>query len=548
MNWAEAIAEFIVDCRIPCVFGFPGESTLPLYIALQRRKENVRHILARSPLGAAYMADAWARLSGGIGIVDTPGGIGSPFIAPAVSEAKNSSVPLLVLASGTASSKRDKWATSACNQQGLFAAISKKTVLANNYDDPYALCLASAELALSPRTGPVFVEIPGDYFNLTAIRSPNSTGPGPLQNPRFRPTCERHTLNGVVDAIAASNQIAILAGGGVHFAGASEALVSVSKRAGMPVATTLNGKGVFPEHDQLSLGVAGGKGLRSTNEYLSKCECVIVIGSKLGDKSTNGYTIFRDQFLIHVDSDPSELHPRVKNYLPVHSDARSFLEALLLVLPVKELSGLLPEKLPFWTRGVTHQLCEELTRLLPENGVLVADASVSSGWASAAVMFREQNQRLIAPRGTGSLSFALSASIGAQFARPDSKVVAIGGDGGLAMALGELETVARYKLPIKYILLNNSRLGLIDKHATELLGGKPISGDFTNVDWTAIARAFGWNATTVDSAGNIRATLRAALLSTKPEFLNVVIDADEESPDYVLTKERALGSKYTARY
>lgn len=145
---------------------------------------------------------------------------------------------------------------------------------------------------------------------------------------------------------------------------------------------------------------------------------------------------------------------------------------------------------------------------------------------------------MLAPRGTGSLSYALPAAIGAQIAAPESQVVGIGGDGAFLMSIADLESAVRFRLPIRYILLDNQRLNLIDKHARDILGGEPVSSAFGAIDWLDVIRGFGWKVIQVLSENQMDDELSRFFESEGPVVLHVRVPTDEMSPDYILTKNR----------
>jgi acetolactate synthase-1/2/3 large subunit len=532
---ADAVLTGLVASGVDTIFGFPGETSLPLYLAAQLRPD-LQHILARCPRCAGYMAEAYARVSGRVGVCDAPGGIGSPHVAPALLEGFNSSTPMLFLASGVSRAGRGRWATGECDQQQMFAPVTKRRVRLEVPDGAAQRIRAAAREAASPRGGPVFVEIPADI--LTMGVPDQSADSIPVYQP-YRPVPGPGVIAEVARCVRLACQPVIVAGGGIHLSGAAYSLRRLVAETGLPVATTLNGKGAVDENLPNALGVTGAKGAFATNDFVFAADCVIAIGTKLGDKSTDRYRWpHPGQTLIHVDCDPAELDRFGHPSIAVLSDAGEFCRAL-----VGELSGYryhgprFDADQPFWERGLTDHLCRRITRELGDEDIVVADASVASGWAGAAIRLRGARQRLLTPRGSGSIGYALPAALGAKQARPRARVFAIGGDGGLAMAVHEFETAVRARLPVTYFLLNNQRLGLIDKHAVELHGFQPVSAEFTPLDWQRIAAAFGWRSILVRSAGELDACWEEAVSGSQPTLVECVVPASECAPDFIITKQ-----------
>ena len=529
----ETLANTFAHAGVTHVFGFPGETSLPLYIGMQKTS-GIQHVLARCPRCAAYMAESYARVSGKLGICDAPGGIGSPFVTPALHEANNSSTPLLFLASGVDQHKKGRWTTSQCDQQHLFKAVTKATYLLDEAENTGKMLYEAMHTAITPRTGPVFFEIPADIF--AAESSAKKLPKFSINYPNYRISPDKKLLDEVVACLHRAKSPVIVAGGGVFLSKAVNEVQTLHATTGIPIATTLNGKGIVDEKNKNVLGVTGSKGSVEVNSYVQQSDCIVVLGSKLGDKSTNQYAWPRPgQTVIHVDADPKELKHLQEGYLPVLADIKVFVSELSELLKDWSIKPIvLPEKKIFWEEGATHQLCQLITDILPEDSILVADASVASGWAGAAVTF-SKNQRLVNPRGSGSIGYALPAAIGASFARPDKKIIAIGGDGGFAISMHEMETAARYRLPIIYFLLNNNRLGLIDKHATALLKGKPVSDQFIDVEWCAIAQSMGWAATRIDSPRELKNLIPLLSSIQKPLLIDYRISPNEMAPDFFIT-------------
>jgi acetolactate synthase-1/2/3 large subunit len=541
-NAADAIVAALHDAGVKHVFGFPGETSLPLYVALQRQTD-IEHVIARCPRCAAYMAEAYARVAQVVGVCDAPGGIGSPHAAPALHEAHNSSVPLVMLASGVARTARGRWSTSQCDQQELFRPLVKQTAYLDLPEQANERVHEALRLAGSPRTGPVFCEIPADVLAAEAPRPTAPVPPRPLgRYPFTRTAAPEHLVRQAAELLRAAHAPVIVAGGGVYLSGGAPALQALVECAGTPVATTLNGKGAYKEQSAGSLGVTGAKGNPTANAALARADCILAIGTKLGDKSTDGYRWPRpDQTLIHVDCDAGELARTPAAQLGIQADARLFCWALTLELASRPTPPQPPGPRPAPSpESLTSKLCHDLSEALPDRAVIVADASVASGWAGSAVHLAARNQRVLTPRGSGSIGYALPAAIGAQFASPDARVVAIGGDGGLAMAMHEMETAARHRLPLTYLLLDNQRLGLIDSHATSLLGAAPVSAHFAPIDWASVARGFGWQVRQVTDAPELD---WQALWSTQtgPVLVHCNVDRDELAPDFRLTLARTHG-------
>ncbi len=256
----DALVDHLRDSGVKHAFGFPGESTLPLYQAYKTQR-SIEHIMAGCERCAGYMADVYARITNTIGVVDSPGGIGSPWLVPSICEARNSFTPLLAILSGVSTAKTEKWTTSECPQQELFQPITRKTLRLETPDRLFDFLKILFSAATGNQAGPVVLEIPIDIMQ-REIQPKRSTGA--VSYPANRSVPADETIQNAVEAIRNARRPIILAGGGIHSSKAYEAIKEFSTKFNIPVATSINGKGAIDEASDFSLGVVGNKGTTSS--------------------------------------------------------------------------------------------------------------------------------------------------------------------------------------------------------------------------------------------------------------------------------------------
>ncbi|MFJ8748403.1 thiamine pyrophosphate-binding protein [Streptomyces sp. NPDC102441] len=542
---ADEIARRLSGNGISHVFGYPGETSLSLYAALQR-SESITHVVGRCPRGAAYAAEAYARISGNVAVCDAPGGIGSPYCTPALLEAYNSGTPLVLITSGPSKSTPRPWATGQVEHARLFDSVAKRVYVVREQRGALGTIDAALALAEQPRRGPVVIEIAPDVLEAEAdpaLLNEPSPAAGAVARTDTGAGVEPETAELVAAAAQAIRQgssAAVIAGGGCHTSGTPEVLQEFVRRFGIPVFTTLNGKGVLSEVGDNPPRVVGSKGDTPANEYISGCDVVLYAGSKMGDKSTNQYSWpSPGQFLVRIDNDPD-----IEDF--------SSVSGCLIREDISRGLGLLSDELGEWSYGGgrplatsgswsqsgTATLVQAVDATMTGRDVCVGEASVASGWFGA-LLHLVPPQRLITPRGTGSLGYAIPASVGAAVARPDADVWTLVGDGGLTMSIGELETIARLGLHVKVTILDNGRLNLIDQHAIHHHGADAVSRDFIRVDWSGMCSAIGLPVMSSDDPDR-DASLISSFFSRKgPAVLVLDTSVDEISPDMAIAIRKA---------
>ncbi|AIA02386.1 thiamine pyrophosphate-binding protein [Streptomyces noursei] len=534
---ADEIARRLAKHGVSQVFGYPGETSLSLYAAFQRSDE-LTHVVGRCPRGAAYAAEAYARISGGVAVCDAPGGIGSPYATPALLEAYNSGTPLVLITSGPSKSTPRPWATGQVEHARLFDSVAKHVYVVREQRGALGVIDAALALAERPRRGPVVVEIAPDVLEAEAdpalLDAPSAAAAATA------PADTDATVGGAVaraaEAVRRGASVALIAGGGCHAAGAAEALREFVDRFGIPVFTTLNGKGVLSEVGSDLPRVVGSKGDTPANAYISGCEVVLYAGSKMGDKSTNQYAWpSPDQFLVRIDDDPTIEDADPARGCLLREDIAGGLKLLTGELGEWSYGGPRPSTATAgdWSKTGTASLVATVNAELSDRDVCVGEASVASGWFGALLRLAPP-QRLITPRGTGSLGYAIPASVGAAVARPDATVWTLVGDGGLTMAIGELETIERLGLNVKITVLDNGRLNLIDQHAIHRHGAAAVSRDFRRIDWPTICAAIGLPVMACDDPARDASEIASFFSRPGPAVLVLDTSVDEVSPDMAI--------------
>ena len=522
MHVGQQLVDQLIGYGVVRVFGCPGGQTLPLYNAIARSVPRIEHVLARDERSAVFEADAYARATGTVGVCDATVGPGASNLVSGLVEAYCSSVPVLAIVPDIARSwehRRHLGSASQGFEQRRFLEGCVKWYGRVETPEMLAEMLRTAlRIATGGRPGPVVLEIPEDVFSGEAAEPAVQPDSSIARFPQFRSGPDPEAVRAAAGRLSAAERPMIVAGGGALIADAGEAVLALATRLGCPVATTVTGKGLVPENHALAVGTAGTFGVPAANDLLAEADAVVFIGSKAGQGTTMGWNVpAQETLVVHIDVDPDEIGRNYRNTIGIVADARLGTEALLAALGDTapgtgldsgwDLAAIAERQRAWWTGPIEYKqppvdgVCmpQDVVRAIrdatPGGAPLVTDASLSSGWGATRWQVREPGRKFLAPRGLAGLGWGLPAAVGVALAARDRgaahKVVCLAGDGGWAYSMAEIETAARFQLPIVTVLLNNSVLGWIKHTAASRYPDEMVSERFLTVDFAAVARGLG---------------------------------------------------------
>ena len=540
---AEILVESLRVAGVEVLFGVPGDTGVALYDALGRQPCGPRHILARAERSAASMADAYARVAHRVGVVEASSGGGATFLVGGLGEPYAASVPLLVITSDIHRASRGSAAITEINQVELFSAVTKHQVVIENASEMATGVAEALRVATSGRPGPVSLIVPEDVFEEHAQVTLPAMSDALLP---VRTVTNLEIVPTVAAWLAQASRPALVLGSGVHWSMAWSEIVVFAERFGLPVATTIHGKGAFPERHALSLGVAGANGARDySNEYLATADVVLFMGTRANSTDTDGFRSppRSTPRVIHVDIDPERAGKNYPGSLALVGDVGHTVSRLLEEpLPHKDDRT---QAIKTWIaarraryeeppsahppRGLDPRRIVEMVQTYWGDNILVVGEPgtptpyVSAYWTSPG--FRRD---VILPRGHGAMGFAIPAAVGLALAKPLDRVVAFTTDGSFAMACGELETVVRLQLPIIFLHLSNGSLGWIKALQHFYMDRRYFGVDFGSVDAVAVATAFGLKAYRVNTLEELRQVLDDAMMERVPIFIDIPIPDEFE--------------------
>ena len=546
MHSGDLLTEMLINYGVEHVFGLPGGQTGALYDGLLSRAGEIRHVLMRDERSAAYAADAYARVTGRVGVCDATVGPGATKLPSGLAEAKHSSIPILAILSDInqahAALADFGAASQALDQLEMLRPLVKWQAKATRQAHLPELMRAAMRQATTGRPGPVVIDIPEDVFNAEYMRGTMDSAArnhdGTFPSRRTAP--EADLIGLAAHHLMQSERPVIVAGGGVLISRAEQELVGLAATLDMPVATTWSGKGAIAENHPLALGLLGNMGTTAATEVVTNADLVFMIGTKSAQNSTFSWTLPRaDQRVLHLDVDAAELGKVFATAVGLAGDAR--LGLMLLHERVRTVAR------PAWRASVAaakagwerqrdderashatpitpQRVVGELQRRWSATDLLVSDASFASGWGGAYLELPTAGRRALFPRGVAGLGWGLPAAIGARFGHADGTVVCLAGDGGFAYSLGELATAALYRLKIVAIVLNNRALSWIKWNQRINWGGRYQSADFSDVDFALVAQGFGLRGERVSEPEELAPALERGFAHDGTTVIDVITD------------------------
>ena len=548
MTGGRFIAETLKGYGVTHVFFMPVIAPRAL---LEMEKLGIKRILTHGEKAAAYMADAYARVSRRVGVCMAQS-VGAANLAAGLQDAYLACSPVIALTGRRAQISQYRHAYQEIDHSGPFGAVTKYDVLVNSPEQlPYFLRQAFRE-ATSGTPGPVHLDLEG------LSGQARSEGEADLdviveqpyaQVPPFRPEPELSRIREAVELLSKAKRPVIVAGGGVTHSQAGPELVELAEKLSIPVATSLNAKAMFPFDHPLAVGVCGLYSRACANRTVCEADLVFFIGSHTGGQVTNEWRIPpKGTPVIQLDINPSELGRSFPITLGLQGDAKASLRKMIdhaeAVAPRSEWISRVQEWVRNWREDVAplanseevpirpERLCKELTEHLPSDTILVSDTGHSGIWTGAMVDLKHPDQTYV--RCAGSLGWGLPAAIGAKCARPDRPVLCFTGDGGMWYHLTELDTALRYGIHTVTVVNNNHSLNQ-EKRVNERVYGGPKPGSnelwmLTDVDFARVAESMGCTGIQVNHPSELPGALDRAFASRKPAVVDVKTHIDGIAP------------------
>ena len=532
MTGAQLIMACLKAHHVTTLFGYPGGAIMPTYDALY--DAGLDHLLCRNEQGAAIAAIGYARSTGKVGVCIATSGPGATNLVTGLGDAMMDSIPVVAITGQVSSPLIGTDAFQEADVLGLSLACTKHSFIVQSADELADVFAEAFEIAQSGRPGPVLIDVPRDI----------QIGEVPANVKAYVKTPEKPTALSV-DKLAEAKELlknakkpVIYVGGGVGMAKAVTALREFLAQTKMPSVSTLKGLGAIDPNDDVYMGMIGMHGTKAANFAVQESDLLLVCGARFDDRVTGKLNTFAPHAkVIHCDIDAAEIHKLRRADVALQGDLIQALNELkqeLDIEPWREQIRNFKAKLDF--TYVENQgnrpidpwaLLNTLSNRKPNNAVICTDVGQHQMW-SAQHMKHFAPENYITSAGFGTMGFGLPAAVGAKKARPQDEVILVTGDGSLMMNIQELGSIKRGNLPVKILLLDNQRLGMV-RQWQDLFWNKRRSETILddNPDFVMLANSFGIPAERIESADDVDAALNRLLNSKTAYLLQICIPPDE---------------------
>lgn len=539
LTGAKALVESLEREEVQTIFGIPGGQIMPIYDVLLDSK--IRHILARHEQSAAHMADGYARAGGRTGVCMATSGPGATNLVTGLATAHLDSSPIVAVTGQVPTPQIGLDAFQEADIIGIGSPVTKYSFQPRKAEEIPLAVKQAFFIAQTGRTGPVLIDLPRDV----QLESAEMEFPDRVEIRGYRTVYkpDPEKIDRAAEMLARAERPLILAGGGVSLANASSGLQKLSELLLAPVATSLMGKGTFPEDHPLSIGTIGMHGTREANQLIYETDILLAIGCRFSDRTTGKVDEFcPTSHVIHIDIDPTEIGKNKCVNLAIVSDAGMALEELCSALrrkiksrkdtpwsrKVKEVKESFANKIENSGKELTPpKILKELRRLLPLQSIVTTEVGQNQMWAS--LYFKAlQPRTFITSGGFGCMGYGFPASLGAKVAKPDVPVLDIAGDGSFQMTENSLATSISEKIPVTVLILNNRMLGMVAQWQRLFYNRRYSAVQLGKVpDFARLAEAYGAEGIRVGSIKEMSEAVKKSLRSDVTTVIDIPIDPEE---------------------
>ena len=536
---------------VDVLFGYPGACTIDISDELYKQ-DYTRVVLPRHEQALVHAADAYARVTGKVGVCLVTSGPGATNLVTGIATANYDSVPLVCFTGQVPVHLIGNDAFQEVDIIGITRTICKYGVTVKRREDLGRIIKEAFYIARTGRTGPVVIDLPKDV--MAELGSPDY--PEEVNIRGYKPNTSVHIgqLKRAIKMLNKAKKPLFLAGGGVNIARANDAFRQLVDITRVPVITTIMGKGAIPTDHPLYVGNVGMHGAYASNMAVQECDLLFSIGTRFNDRITGKLHEFATNAqIVHIDIDTSSISRNIQVDIPIVADAREAIEKMLEYVGDCEQTEWI-EQIQEWKKenplqmkrrnSMSPQHIIDVVNREFDDAIFVTDVGQHQMWATQFLELKE-GRRLLTSGGLGTMGYGLPGAIGAKIAAPDTPVIMFSGDGGMQMNIQELATAVTQELPVILCVLNNSYLGMVRQWQKLFYGrrysmtclrkrrscegqcGECECPEYTP-DFVKLAESYGAKGIRVTCEEDIKKALDEAKANTAgPTLIEFIIDSEE---------------------
>ena len=540
MRVYEAIIKGLEGIGVDAAFGGAGENAASLLLAL-KHSSKIKPVIVRHEQAASFMACGYAIYSNRLGVCFATAGPGAFNLFSGLAAAMSDSYPVLAISgfaslewTGKGALNETSGLSRTPDSQAMFAATTKRSYLLQDAAQTCNVLEEAVNLAFEGRPGPVHIHVP-ENLTYPGVSVDNYRDIRLEVRPVLPDPDQIAAAAGIITrALRQKQSVIALIGFGAIRSGAGSELRALVERFQIPFATTLDGKGIIPEDHPMALGVFADSGHAAAGKVFVEADVVLAVGNSFAQHATFNFRpdLFKGKTLIHVNISSAEIDKVYRADCGVASDAKLAIAAL-----ANELSRSVDSVAPVQVEKDRHisapilnlqpghvhpgQLAQSLSKLLPDDGIVLADAGAHLAWLGYYLQL-SRGQHYHKPGSFGPMAWAVNGALGLKCAHPDRHVVVGCGDGGYLLSGFELLTAVKYDIPVIWIIFNDGEFKLIKIYQLATFHESGLV-DFANPDYVAYAKACGAQGFRVESLSEFEAAFQAAIASGKPTLIDASI-------------------------
>ena len=529
LSGAQIVVQSLKAEGVEYVFGYPGGAVIEIYDALFQLNK-FKHILVRHEQAAVHAADAYARVSGKVGVALVTSGPGVTNALTGIATAYSDSIPLVVISGQVGNSLIGTDAFQEVDTVGITRPCVKHNFLVTNIAELADTIKKAFQIAASGRPGPVVVDVPKD---VTQAMAKFSYPQEDIFIRSYQPVVQGHIgqIKKAVQMLASAKRPIVYFGGGVVLGNASEEMTKFVRMIGAPCTGTLMGLGAYPSSDRQFLGMLGMHGTYEANLAMQNADVVLAIGARFDDRVISVPSKFFEKAkkIIHIDVDPSSIAKRVKVDIPIVGDVKNVLSEMIQLWGKQE-SAPAADSLDKWWKSIEEwrsrnclwfdneseiikpqYVIQKLAEITNNSAIITSDVGQHQMFTAQYYPFERPRQWLNSG-GLGTMGVGLPYAIGAKLAAPDQDVFCITGEGSIQMNIQELSTCFQYRVPVNIVTLNNGYLGMVRQWQELYYGNRESETYFDSLpDFVKLAEAYGHIGIRVDKKSDVEGALLEAV-------------------------------------